>query len=54
MSAAIVLGVAGFIRFVDAIWAFSHHGVLPENLEGAIFGHSGMPGRPWADLYPQC
>jgi hypothetical protein len=35
------------VRFVDAIWAFSHHGVLPKNLEAAIFGHSGMPGRPW-------
>jgi hypothetical protein len=38
--AAIVLGVAGVMRFFDAIWAFSYHGVLPENLEGAIFGHS--------------
>ena len=24
----------------DALWAFSYHGVLPENLQGAIFGHS--------------
>src|SRR5208282_5231232 len=24
----------------DSIWAFGYHGVLPENLEGAIFGHS--------------
>lgn len=38
--AAIVLGVAGVMRFFDAIWAFSYHGVLPENLEGAVFGHS--------------
>ena len=38
--AAIVLGVAGVMRVFDAIWAFSYHGVLPENLEGAIFGHS--------------
>ncbi|MGO9083230.1 MAG: hypothetical protein ACLQDY_30105 [Streptosporangiaceae bacterium] len=38
--AAIVLSVAGVMRFFDAIWAFSYHGVLPENLEGAIFGHS--------------
>ena len=38
--AAIVLGVAGVMRFFDAIWAFSYHGVLPENLQGAIFGHS--------------
>ena len=40
LFAAIVLGVAGIMRVFDAIWAFSYHGVLPENLEGAIFGHS--------------
>jgi len=40
LFAAIVLGVAGVMRIFDAIWAFSYHGVLPENLEGAIFGHS--------------
>lgn len=34
--AAIVLGVAGIMRIFDAIWAFRYHGVLPENLEGAI------------------
>lgn len=38
--AAIVLGVAGIMRIFDAIWAFSYHGVLPSNLENAIFGHS--------------
>ena len=38
--AAIVLGVAGIMRIFDAIWAFRYHGALPENLEGAIFGHS--------------
>jgi hypothetical protein len=40
LFAAIVLGVAGIMRIFDAIWAFRYHGVLPENLEGAIFGHS--------------
>ncbi len=38
--AAIVLGVAGIMRVFDAIWAFRYHGVLPEKLEGAIFGTS--------------
>ena len=38
--AAIALGVAGIMRIFDAIWAFRYHGVLPENLENAIFGHS--------------
>ena len=40
LCAAIVLGVAGIMRIFDAIWAFRYHGVLPENLEDAIFGHS--------------
>jgi hypothetical protein len=40
LFAAIVLGVAGVMRIFDAIWSFRYHGVLPENLEGAIFGHS--------------
>lgn len=38
--AAIVLGVAGVMRIFDAIWAFQYNGVLPQNLENAIFGHS--------------
>ena len=38
--AAIVLGIAGIMRIFDAIWAFRYHGVLPSNLEDAIFGHS--------------
>ena len=40
MFAAIVLGVAGIMRIFDAIWAFRYHGVLPGNLEAAIFWHS--------------
>ena len=38
--AAIVLGVAGIMRIFDAIWAFRYHGVIPQNFEDAIFGHS--------------
>jgi hypothetical protein len=38
--AAVVLGVAGIMRVFDAIWAFRYHGVLPQNFEDAIFGHS--------------
>ena len=37
---AIVLGIAGVMRIFDAIWAFRYHGVLPQNFEDAIFGHS--------------
>ena len=36
----VVLGVAGIMRLFDAIWAFRYQGVLPENFEGALFGHS--------------
>jgi hypothetical protein len=28
------------MRVFDAIWAFRYHGVLPQNFEDAIFGHS--------------
>ncbi len=38
--AAIVLGIGGIMRIFDAIWAFRYHGIIPENLQGAIFGHS--------------
>ena len=38
--AGIALLVAGVMRIFDSIWAFRHHGVLPSNLEAAIFGHS--------------
>lgn len=38
--AGIVLLAAGVMRFFDAIWAFSYHGTVPQNLQNAIFGHS--------------
>jgi hypothetical protein len=38
--AGTVLGIAGIMRFFDALWAFSHDGALPDNLEGALLGHS--------------
>src|SRR5689334_15845805 len=38
--AAVMLGLEGVMRFFDAIWAFRYHGTLPQNLEGALFGHS--------------
>jgi hypothetical protein len=37
---AVVLGVAGIMRILDSIWAFRYHGVLPQNLENAIYGSS--------------
>ena len=38
--AGTVLGIAGIMRFFDAIWAFAHHNEQTSNLEGAVFGHS--------------
>jgi hypothetical protein len=38
--AAIVLGIMGIMRIFDAIWAFRYHGIIPENLQGALFGTS--------------
>ena len=40
LFAGIVLMVAGVMRLFDAIWAFRYHGVLPSDLEDALFGHS--------------
>lgn len=37
---SVVLGLAGIMRLFDAVWASRYHGVLPENLQGAIFGNS--------------
>jgi hypothetical protein len=38
--AGTVLGLAAIMRFFDAIWAFNYSGAIPDNLEGALFGHS--------------
>jgi hypothetical protein len=37
---AVVLIVAGIMRVIDAIWAFGYHGAIPDNLQGALLGHS--------------
>ena len=38
--AGTVLGIAGIMRFFDAIWAWRYHGEVPDRLEGALFGRS--------------
>jgi hypothetical protein len=38
--AATILGIAGIMRFFDAIWAWTYNGPVPENLQNALFGHS--------------
>jgi hypothetical protein len=35
-----MLGVAGIMRFFDALWAFAYNGPVPEDLQDALFGHS--------------
>src|SRR3974390_1718331 len=49
LFAGIVLIWGGIMKVFDAIWAFSYHGVLPANLEAAIFGHS-LKTYGWVDL----
>ncbi len=38
--AGTILGIAGLMRIFDALWAFRYDGVLPDQLEGALFGTS--------------
>jgi hypothetical protein len=38
--AGTVLGLAGLMRIIDAIWAFSYNGALPERLEDGVLGDS--------------
>ncbi len=40
LFAGVVLMVAGVMRFFDAIWAWTYNGVLPNNLQKALLGHS--------------
>jgi hypothetical protein len=37
---AVVLVLAGIMRVIDAIWAFGYHGAIPDDLRGALLGHS--------------
>jgi hypothetical protein len=38
--AGTVLGIAGIMRFFDAIWAWSYNGPVSDDLQNALFGHS--------------
>jgi len=49
MFAGTLLGLAGFMRIIDAIWAFSYHGALPENLEDGVLG-SNLKTYAWTWL----
>lgn len=47
--AGTVLGLAGLMRIVDSIWAFSYKGALPEGLKNGVFG-SNLKNYAWAWL----
>jgi hypothetical protein len=47
--AGIMLIIGGVMRFFDAIWAFSYHGALQSNFQGAIFG-SNLKTYGWVYL----
>ena len=36
--AGTVLGLAGLMRVIDALWAFRYNGALPDNLKGGVLG----------------
>jgi hypothetical protein len=36
--AGTVLGLAGLMRIIDAIWAFRYNGQLPDNLQDGVLG----------------
>ncbi|HET6793741.1 MAG TPA: hypothetical protein VFH45_04835 [Acidimicrobiales bacterium] len=44
--AGTVLGIAGLMRIVDSIWAFSYHGSLPDNLKDGVLG-SNLSHYAW-------
>jgi hypothetical protein len=47
--AGTVLGFAGIMRIIDAIWAFGYHGALPENLKDGVLG-SNLHTYAWTWL----
>ncbi len=44
--AGTVLGLAGFMRIIDAIWAFGYKGALPDGLKDGILG-SDLTNYAW-------
>lgn len=36
--AGTILGLAGLMRVIDALWAFGYNGSLPENLKNGVLG----------------
>ena len=47
--AGTVLGLAGIMRIIDAIWAFRYHGAVPDGLKDGVLG-SNLKNYAWAWL----
>ncbi len=47
--AGTILGLAGIMRIIDAIWAFRYNGALPENLQDGVLG-SDLKNYGWTWL----
>jgi hypothetical protein len=47
--AGTILGLAGFMRIIDAIWAFTYKGALPERLQDGVLG-SNLKTYAWVWL----
>ncbi|MGZ4213996.1 MAG: DUF7144 family membrane protein [Actinomycetota bacterium] len=47
--AGTILGLAGVMRIVDSIWAFSYKGALPDGLKDGVLG-SNLKHYAWAWL----
>jgi hypothetical protein len=44
-----VLGLAGIMRIIDSIWAFTYKGALPDNLQNGVLG-SNIKTYAWVWL----
>jgi hypothetical protein len=49
LFAGVTLAVAGLMRVLDAIWAFSYKGALPDNLKDGLLG-SNLKHYGWVWL----
>ena len=47
--AGTMLGLAGFMRIIDSIWAFRYHGALPDALQNGVLG-STLHNYAWTWL----
>ena len=51
--AASMLGLAGLMRIIDSIWAFTYNGALPDGLKDGLLG-SNLDNYGWTWLIVGC